>query len=165
MAPDDTVVTAEPFIVWLDPGLITGLASYDLKNGAFLSWQYEEDDLVRRLHSLSELCEGRMQVGWEAFLVGNPKQSTSKYSQEVIGRIKDFAFVHDVEVLKSQPSSSRALGSRVMLRRLGWYKPGKVHANDASQHLLSHLLKMRPMPHPVREKLFPGYKPSVTIAP
>ena len=81
-------MSEKPFVVWLDPGLMTGLASYDLENDAFMSWQYEPDDLVRRLHQTLEICEGRMWIGWEMYLAaGGPQHGTSKHSQEIIGRV------------------------------------------------------------------------------
>lgn len=160
------MTTEKPFVAWLDPGLVTGLATYDLEHPNFMSWQYEPDDVVRRLHQLLEICDGRMRIGWEKYLVaGGPHKGTAKYSLEIIGRLQDFALVHGVEVLPSQPSSARALGQVTYLRRLGWYKPGKPHANDASQHLLAHLLKMKPMPAEVRGKLFPGYSGVLRSAP
>jgi hypothetical protein len=159
---------ARTFIVWLDPGQTTGLASYDLETSTFMSWQYDHDDLERRfVQDLFPLYADRMVIGYEKYIVtsGGPRTSTPKHAIEATTIVWLLAAGADVPVLKPQPSSARKLGSTVMLRRLGWYKPGKVHANDASQHLLSHLLKMRPMPRAIREKLFPGYNPGATIAP
>lgn len=159
-------MTEQPFLAWLDPGLVTGLATFDLEHPNFMSWQYEPDDVVRRLHMLLDVCDGRMQLGWEAYLTaGGPQHGTAKHSLEVIGRLRDFAVVHGVEVLTPQPSSARKLGQVTFLRRLGWYKPGKPHANDASAHLLAHMLKMRPMPEVVRGKLFPDYSGVLRSAP
>lgn len=168
MASDGALVSDKTFIVWLDPGQTTGLASYDLVTGNFVSWQYSHEDLEHRfVQDLFPLYRDRMVIGYERYIVtsGGLKTSTPRHAIEAITIVRLLAAGADVPVLKPQPSSARKLGSPVMLRRLGWYKPGKVHANDASQHLLSHLLKMRPMPSAIREKLFPGYKPGVTIAP
>lgn len=153
-------------IVWADPGLTTGLASYDTATMSFISAQCEPDDLVGYLRDLKERAKSPMVIGWEAYLVaGGPQSGTALYSQEAIRRIKDFALVYDIPLLDAQPSSARKLGSKVFLRRLGWYKPGKVHANDAAQHLLAFTLKMRPIPDEIRTTLFPGYDPGVTIQP
>lgn len=164
MAPDGEVV--KPYVIWFDPGAVTGAASYDLEHGVFESWQADRDDVVRRLHDEHKVVGDRMQIGWEMYLsTGGPQHGTSKYSNEMIGRLRDFAFVHDVEVLKPQPSVARKLGSKVMLRRLGWYKPGQDHANDAAMHTLSYLLRLRPMPLAIRASLFPGYTSGVSISP
>jgi hypothetical protein len=167
MAPGLEDLTDRTLRVWLDPGLITGLATYDLDEKTFMSWQYELADLEARLTFLFTHHKDRVVLGWERFIVtsGGPRTSTPKHALEAIAVSRSLAEAHDVPVLKPQPSSARKLGSPVMLTRLGWRKPGKVHANDAAQHLLSDLLRTKPMPVEIRQKLFPGYGPGVTIAP
>lgn len=137
----------EPYVIWIDPGLMTGVASFDLAHPAFDSWQAEPDEVVRTLHERLAVADGRMQIGWEMYLsTGGPQHGTPKHSNEIIGRLKDFALIHGVELLKPQPSSARKLGSVVFLRRLGWYKPGQVHANDAASHALAYLMRERLLP-------------------
>lgn len=157
---------AHAFIVWADPGLLTGLAWYDMDTGDFQSGQYGPEDLRRKLQELVKLHGLRMIVGYERFnTVGGPKTSTPEHSHRAIQILDGFAQEYVIPMAKPQPSSARNLGSVVFLRRLGWYKPARGHANDAAQHLLADLMKRRPMPSPIREKLFPGYKPSATIGP
>lgn len=166
MAPDGEVVAEPTFIVWLDPGADTGLACYDMELDTGI---FEEHDLVglrKRLDQLIPLFGHRMAVGWEMFLnVGGPRSSTPGPSNEVIGMTRVLAEEHGIELLKPVPSSARKLGSVVFLKRLGWYRPGKGHANDAAQHLLAYLIHKRPVNNPVREKLFPGYGSRGTLAP
>lgn len=154
-------MSSKTFIVWLDPGKTTGFACYDMERGTFRSEQYERDDLVRQLDALYPMVGLRMAVGWEKFIhtSGGSRTSSPEHADEAIGAVRGWSREHPVELLKPQPSSARKLGSAVMLRRLGWYKPGNGHANDAAQHLLADLLKRRPMPHEIRTKLFPGYTP------
>jgi hypothetical protein len=163
---EDVTVENQTFIVWADPGLLTGLAWFDLTTGDFESGQYGPDDLLRKLDRLGEGRAHRMAVGYERFIStsGGSKTSSSEYSHRAIGIIDDFVHAMQVPLRKPQPSSARKLGNVVWLRRLGWYKPGKGHANDAAQHLLSDLLKKQPMPHEIRTKLFPDYTPRGTLA-
>ncbi len=165
MAPHDAATVEPPLIVWADPGLTTGLASYDMGPMLFSSGQYAKEALLKRLGELDLQAGDRMMMlGWEDYIsAGGPQHGTSEYSDEVIGALKDFARDKFVRTLKPQPSSARKLGSKVFLRRLGWYKPGRVHANDAAMHLLAHLLRIHPIPQEIRESLFPGYVPGVTI--
>lgn len=155
------------FIVWADPGLLTGLAWYDLNTGHFGSDQYGPDDLRRKLDGFGMDHASHMIVGYERFIVtsGGPRTSSPEHAHRAIQVIDGFAKQYVVPLAKPQPSSARKLAQTVYLRRLGWYKPGRGHANDAAQHLLADLLRRKPIPGPVREKLFPGYKPSATIAP
>ncbi len=155
-------------IVWLDPGQTTGLAYYDLENDTFFSWQYDLDDLQKRFtETLVPMAGSRMAVGYERFIVtsGGTRFSTPEHALKTISVIKHLAEHADVPLLKAQPSSGRKLASPVLLRRLGWYKPGRPHANDAAQHLLVHMIRMRPMPPSIRQTLFPGYSLGATITP
>lgn len=145
-------------VIWLDPGQTTGLALWDESTQSFFSGQYNTGDLVECLTAAMEKYPDRLVVGYEAYLAaGGPRAGTSKHSQEAIGVVKEFAKSSGCPLLAPVPSSSRKVGSKVFLQRLGWYKPGKRHANDAAQHLLSHLLTQKPMSPHVRSKLFPGY--------
>jgi hypothetical protein len=160
------VTDTQTFIAWADPGLLTGLAWYDLDNDIFNSWQYNYADLRKQLDRLEEAANGRMALGYERFITtsGGPRSSTPEHAYRAQQVLDDFAREKMVPVLTPQPSSARKLGQVVYLRRLDWYRPGKGHANDAAQHVLAHLLRMRPMPQPIREKLFPGYAGRGTLA-
>lgn len=160
-------MTDATFIVWHDPGLLTGVAVYDLENGRFESGQYGPDDLRRKLDEYKVRCGGRMAVGYEQFIVtsAGPRSSTPVHAHRAIQIICGFAKQEAIPLLKPQPSSARKLGSVVFLRRLGWYKPGQGHANDAAQHLLSDLLKRTPIPSEIKGRLFPKYDPRGTVAP
>lgn len=155
------------FIVWADPGLLTGLAWYDLQNDFFNSWQYNNQDLRTQLDRLFVLADGRMVIGYEKYLVtsGGVRTSTPEHALKAIQVIDDFARLKGVPVVKAQPSSARRLGQRVYLRRLGWYRPGKGHANDAAMHTLADILKRKPIPASIRGKLFPEYAARDTLAP
>lgn len=154
----DGAVTPRTFVVWADPGLTTGLAWYDMTADRFGSGQYDLDDLRRKLQDLAVYAD-RMVLGYEQFIVtsGGARSSTPVHSHRVIQVLDAFAAGGEIPLAVPQPSSARALGSVVYLRRLGWYKPGRGHANDAAQHLLADLLKRHPIPSQVRGKLFPGY--------
>jgi hypothetical protein len=154
------------FLVWADPGLLTGLAWFDLDDGTFSSWQYDYRDLDKQLRHLVERAGPRFALGYERFIVtsGGARTSSPEHALRAVKVIEDVAALKRVTLLAPQPSSARNLGQVVYLRRLGWYKPGRGHANDAAQHLLAHLLKKHPMPHEIRTKLFPGYTPRDSLA-
>jgi hypothetical protein len=164
---DMSTTSGQRLITWADPGLLTGLAWYDLDRDVFGSGQYNYYDLRRKLDHLEESAPRGMALGYERFITtsGGARRSTPEHAHRAQQVLDDFAREKMVPVLKPQPSSARTLGQAVYLRRLGWHKPGKGHANDAAQHVLAHLLKMYPVPNSVREKLFPGYTPRDTLAP
>lgn len=161
------VANGQTFIVWADIGLLTGLAWYDRDKDVFDSGQYNYADLRTQLELLDHSAGGRMALGYERFITtsGGPRGSTPEHAYRAQQVLDDFARTAMVPVLTPQPSSARKLGQVVYLRRLGWHKPGKGHANDAAQHVLAHLLKLRPMPKSIQGKLFPGYTARDTLAP
>lgn len=158
-------MTDEPeLVVWFDPGKTTGWASYAFATQTFRSGQVGDTDgvlaaFLESLYSGNETfpAEG-VTVGYEMYLVvGGPRSGTSEYSEKAISVIEQTAERCGYTLLDPQPSSARKLGGPAMLRRMGWYRPGQRHANDAGMHCLSNLMKMKPMPYAVRKKLFPGY--------
>jgi hypothetical protein len=156
-------------VIWYDPGKTTGYALYNLDTDSFASGQYGENDemMIPRLRDLASLVYSpeEVAVGYEKYLtVGGPRGGSPKHSLPVIGRIEEAVRECGYTMLPSQPSSARMLGGPVMLRRMGWYKPGQPHANDAAMHTLAMLMKIKPMPYAVRKKLFPGYTPGATIS-
>jgi hypothetical protein len=153
-------VTDPDVIVWYDPGLMTGVAAYDIAIGRFGSWQDSYADLPGRLDSFCQEYGERLAVGWELYIqTPRPRPgSKAEHSQRAISLIKDVCDKHGITQIKGQPSSARMVKSTVVfLRRLGWYKPGMQHANDAACHLFRHLIKMRPVPEKIRRGLPPGY--------
>jgi hypothetical protein len=140
--------------MWYDPGLTTGWAY--LENGqAFNSGQAAFEDIGGALTTWAESLGPSLWVGWELYNVtqGGGKAGTPKYSLETIGMLKWICHAHDVTVLKAMPSAARKLGDEVKLKRLGWRKPGKVHANDAASHLLAFLLREKRVPLHLLEKI------------
>lgn len=154
-------------IVWLDPGLTTGAAWWDEEAEIFHSGEYTADQLMRGLEALAVLYPGRLVVGYEQYIVtggGGAVRGTPKHSLGVIAQVEEAVSAGLFRLLPPVPSSARNLGNPVYLKRLGWHKPGKGHANDACQHLVAHLIRQKPMSPFVKRKLFPGYNPGATIS-
>lgn len=136
-------------VAWFDPGLTTGWATMT-HDGFFESGQGSFEDVGSMVASEADIYGPNLWLGWELYNVtqGGGRSGTPKYSLETIGMLRWICHSRDVTVLKAMPSASRKLGDEVKLKRLGWRKPGKVHANDAASHLLAwHLRENRLPPH------------------
>lgn len=147
-------------IAWFDPGLTTGGAVYDILADRHASGQYTYEELGHYLDALYDVHGERLAIGWELYIqTPRPRPGAkAEHSQKAIEIISQRCEEHGIPVLKGQPSSARMARSTVIfLRRLGWYKPGQQHANDASCHLFRHLIKMKPVPEKVRSGLPLGY--------
>jgi hypothetical protein len=150
---------SEPtFIVWLDPGKTTGVAWYDILVDRFGSGEYDKHELAALLDSLTTVHADRIAIGWELYLQTSRSKGTAKYSMGEIAKVETLCNEREIPILKGQPSSARNLQSTVVfLRRLGWYRPGLGHANDAACHLFRHLIRMHPIPEKIRTRLPAGY--------
>jgi hypothetical protein len=129
------------FVLWVDPGMTSGWASYDLFTRSFLSGQERFEPFGQFLTDTVDFIGRELTVGWEDYLIAGRRSGTPKYALEVIGMIKWIA--RDCELLKPQPSASRIGVSRTVLLRIGWWNPGHKHANDAAMHLLGYLVDQK----------------------
>lgn len=153
----EVVANEDPAVVmWYDPGLTTGWAY--LENGQeFNSGQAPFEDIGAVLTTWAESLGRHLWVGWEMYVVtqGGGKVGTPKYSLETIGMLKWICHANDVTVLKPMPSASRKLGDELKLKKLGWRKPGMVHANDAAMHLLAWHLREKKLPQHLLDLVLP----------
>lgn len=156
-------------IAWFDPGLTTGGAVYDMTADRFTSGQYaatvagdrySNEELAAAVEGLCISYTDRLAVGYELYIqTPRPRPgSNAKYSNDAIAVIDQTCARFGIPILKGQPSSARkAKSTTVFLRRLGWYRTGQQHANDAAMHLFRHLIRMNPVPEKVRQGLPLGY--------
>jgi hypothetical protein len=144
-----TVEEWEPeLIMWVDPGLVTGWATWQpaarqfhsgvsgglLDTGEFTS------------QTLSPIC-GNATIGWEAFTIrpGSSRLALDTTALEVIGAVKWIAHTLGVKVLKPAQPGERKLGQK-HLAAVGWHRTGPDHADAAAAHLLSFLIRERQLP-------------------
>lgn len=145
-------------IVWLDPGKLTGWARLDAEE-TFLSGQEEFNRMDELIDHWTAIGGPGLWLGWEMYIVtpGGGSVGTAHYSLEMIGAARSACRRHGTTVLRAMPSSARKLGDDAKLRKLGWYRPGHRHANDAANHLLAFLLRERLLPGHLARSLFtPG---------
>lgn len=133
-------------VLWLDPGKVTGHASYVLPDGPFMSGELEFQDVGNQLEFMTSSYGQTLTLGWETFIVTPKSGPDAHYALEVIGVARWLGQKYSVELLPPVPASSRSLAGLQKLKRIGWFKPGKGHANDAAQHLLAWLIKTRQLP-------------------
>lgn len=71
------------------------------------------------------------------------KKSQAPWSLEVSGGLRFLCHRYGAEYAQQTPAEAKRLIHDDRLKALGWYKPGKVHANDALRHLAYGLAKRR----------------------
>lgn len=139
-------------VLWLDPGKTTGWARLD--DDLFHSGEapfYEAGQVVR---SHCTATPGA-RVGWESFQVtpASYRMLGSHDTIQAIGVIRWLALDGGARLLPPASRQAREVTSLAMLRALGWYAPGKGHANDATRHLVAWLMRSGSLTSDVRAKI------------
>lgn len=130
-------------VLALDPGKTTGWASYDRETNEFKSGQTDYDETCRLLLHPEELYTSALSahdfdIVSESFIitVNTAKNTQATWSLELIGVARMISrLFSEQELVLQAPSAAKRLCSDDLLKALGWYVPGKGHANDAARHL------------------------------
>lgn len=122
-------------VLAVDPGRVTGWASYNTETGAHTSWEATDLTLDNCLVYSVIVCEDYRITDKTAQLT----QQTD--ALEIIGTLKNFCAQHGIKFVLQQPSAKKFARPN-KLQALGWSVATKDnHADDASAHLLRLLVK------------------------
>ena len=127
-------------ILACDPGLTSGLASLHISDHIkyfkdFSSWECDFEILCGDLYLRRDT---NMELVIEKFTITNEtaKKSRQYDALNIIGVFRYCSYMSDWPLTLQSPGSAKKLGTDDRLKDLGWYTPGKGHANDAARHLL-----------------------------
>lgn len=142
-------------VVWLDPGLLTGMCVYDL-TGDFLVHLDEHNS-----YNTGQLIEyagagQRASVGWESYTIMKGPQTQAPWSLEVIGMAKYLCARHGHEVLPEAAPKAREVCTTSMLRKMGWYSQvkGKKDALSSAQHMVAWMIRTGTVPDRYKDAIF-----------
>jgi hypothetical protein len=136
-----------PAVLWVDPGLDTGLAL--LQNGSQPppgnSWWCDEFRFMEAGTYVESICQhyrGELAVGWESFDI-RPRTPPvdAHHAIEMIGVIRRISTRSCCQLLTPAKQEQRKTATRGMLTQLGWWVKGKDDAQSAAQHLLAWMLR------------------------
>jgi hypothetical protein len=139
-------------VLWLDPGKMTGHARLDGEKFSSGEAPFYEAGQVVRSHCASSLDA---KVGYEAFQItpASYRMLGSSDALQAIGMIRWLALDAGVSLLPPAPRQARDTISLAMLRALGWYLPGRGHANDAARHLAAWMVRSGSLTSAMRAKI------------
>lgn len=142
-------------VTWLDPGLNTGWATLALWN-KFESGQGSMTETGEYLDTAATVFGGDMWIGYEQYIVtpGGGRTGNAAPPLKVIGMVEWICYLNGCHLLKPVPSAMRTVASVDMLKKLGWYRPGMDHANQAARHLLAWLMREKLLTPEQHEVLF-----------
>jgi hypothetical protein len=130
----------------LDPGKITGIATFDTQTRQFHSW--EMPDRKHVYAQIDELFFSDFVVAERYTITGQ----TAKFSQQldalyIIGALESHAQIYGTGFALQSPSQAKSFSTNEKLKHLGWwYATAGGHANDAARHLLRHMVIERQDP-------------------
>jgi hypothetical protein len=138
-------------VVWLDPGLATGVIEWLPEAGEVSTREvsiFDAGDYLDDCLSMSAW------LGWEQFVIqpGSSRFSQDGSALEVIGVARYWAYRRVARVLYPSVRSDKSLGMK-HLKAVGWHTPGHDHANAAAGHLLSWALKSHILPSGLLSRL------------
>lgn len=122
-------------VLWLDPGRTTGYAEL-CPGPRVITGEKRGIESVGLF--IDGFCQGGRAIGWEDYLGSG---GSPRYAFEVIGVATYLALRSRCRILDPAPAASRVVCSDEALKRLGWWKPGHEHANQAAKHLVAWLLR------------------------
>lgn len=137
-------------IIGVDPGKTTGLLFF-VDGVVKEQLQIAAEDVTPYVRGwLEQLAKTHAQaytvLAVERFQTGAQTLRASRQpdAANVIGGLTDLAREFGVRMIKQNPGDAKKLGSHDRLRKIGWWKVGQDHANDAASHALLALATCRP---------------------
>lgn len=125
----------------VDPGKATGLAG--MYDGVFwsciLPW-------FEAMHTIEEQLPHLDLIACEDYRISKhtlSKGADAHWPMGGIGIVTYFAEKHSVKAVKYSPSEAKSFSTDAKLKKLGWYKTGAGHDNDAARHLLLALVNAK----------------------
>jgi len=126
-------------VLAIDPGKMTGFAYVNRSDGTFLAGELAFDGTCDMLEGYASAFQEDLTVFSESFIINayTAKNTQAPWSLELIGVARRTSRKYTGRDLALQsPSQAKGFSSDDRLKKMGWYTPGKGHANDASRHLL-----------------------------
>ncbi len=125
-------------IIAIDPGKMTGWARLTTP----IHFSSGEEPLYNTLHFIHEMMKQDQKpvIVCEDFIFTKEtlKKSRQLYSTEGLGALRFLCEEYECDFHIQTPAAAKRFSSDDKLKKIGWYQPGKVHANDAARHLLLH---------------------------
>lgn len=127
-------------VIAIDPGKTTGWAAWNSETDKFLAGQMP---LFEFLYWYETSMTGDFETVVESYIItaGTLTKSRQYWSLEGIGAIKYLAERDGRKVTMQSPAEAKKFATPEKLKAVGWWVPGKDHAQDAARHLLVFVVR------------------------
>ena len=126
-------------VMAIDPGKTTGLAMLDMETGDYTYAEWEFTDTASFILAHAQEHGADLVIVVERFFINinTIKDTQAPWSLEVIGWARGCSHLFcNRDVHLHDAAAAKRFGSDERLKTMGWYVPGRGHANDAARHLL-----------------------------
>jgi hypothetical protein len=144
-----------PAVMWVDPGLMTGIAMYTKFDEKLDVDEYPFQRAGEVLWNRMMHYRSSLTVGWERFIImpDTHKLTPQPEAIEIIGVTKFLAGVFNCRTMTPANPMSPDVEAQRRLKALGWWLPGKNDAQSAANHMLAWMLKANELPPRMREMI------------
>ena len=135
-----------PCVLWMDPGMISGLAWLWQGGTAFFTDEYPFDQVGKHIEDTCRAYGRGLVLGYETYKVRpNMPQTNARDAMEPIGVLRHYGLRYGCQVVHADPGD-RLVATRQMLTAFGWWPKGKKDAASAAQHLAAWCLRENCLP-------------------
>lgn len=127
-----------PKLIAVDPGLTTGVAMWDPEvEQRPTAVQYDVSGMHAFIHTTCMQGYDVYDIVCESFTISERtmKMTRQTWSLELIGALKYVSEIRGHTFTLQTPAAAKRFADNTRLRQIGWYVPGRDHANDALRHL------------------------------
>lgn len=149
------------YVLFLDGGATTGWALYDRDEDRIFIEQLDTyEQLGKKLEAWMGSSGGpKTALGAERYVITpmSARKDPNGLAIQVYGLARWLAHRCGAVTFVGNQNSSSALHfvSDDLLKRVGWYRPGMPHGNDAARHVIKFLEAQRALPDHIRGKIVP----------
>lgn len=138
---------SDPIIVAVDPGKMTGFAMFGFPADQINTGQGSWMQIARWIDAFTKAASDQardVRLVSESFVITQAtlKKSRENWSLEFIGLLRYWSESRlSRELTLQSPSQAKSFCDDDRLKKIGWFLPGNVHANDAARHLLLYMVE------------------------
>jgi hypothetical protein len=139
-----------PCVLWMDPGMITGLAWLWLTDAGlppgFHTDEYPFAEVGDHVEDTCRRFGQGLVLGYETYKVRpNMPQTNARDAMEPIGVLRHYGLRYGCRIVHADPGD-RLVMTRAILTAFGWWPKGKKDAASATQHLAAWCLRENCLP-------------------
>lgn len=134
--------TKRTLIVGVDPGVTTGVATWDVETKTFHSFQADEHEFYEFVNGNADRVR-HMQIEFFTINQATVRKTVVYDSLYLIGYLRFMSYSAGFPIGFTKPADVMSSFDDAALKRVEWFQKGQGHANDAARHLSHYCTRNR----------------------